>query len=146
MLSASRTYLNSPFRRLASASASASASIQQHQVGVFRLPVCMSRMELTRCRLFTRFLSLIFRKNKLLMQRFSALCTTMILRFLIHFTMNFYVAHFLARKLQILEREKDKNLRRSKNDQKPSIHKYAPGWNEMLASASEGQREGMQFF
>ncbi len=53
------------------------------------------------------------------------------------FHYEFYVAHFLARKLQILEREKDKNLRRSKNDQKPSIHKYAPGWNEMLASASE---------
>ena len=74
-------------------------------------------------------------KEQITDSELSALCTTMTPRSLIYHEL--YVAFLLVHNLQILEREKDKNLRRSKNDSKPSIHKYAPGWNELLASASE---------
>jgi len=46
-----------------------------------------------------------------------------------------YVPWYLFDILQVLDREKARNL--SKTHKKSSPHEHAPGWNETLASASE---------
>ncbi|KAF8968128.1 hypothetical protein BDZ97DRAFT_1801062, partial [Flammula alnicola] len=38
---------------------------------------------------------------------------------------------------EVLEREKKRNLSRSSTDKTSTPYDYAPGWNEVLASASE---------
>ncbi|PPQ69313.1 hypothetical protein CVT25_005914 [Psilocybe cyanescens] len=38
---------------------------------------------------------------------------------------------------ELLEKEKHRNLNRNLNDKTSTPHEHAPGWNELLASASE---------
>ncbi|KAF9477910.1 hypothetical protein BDN70DRAFT_778948, partial [Pholiota conissans] len=48
-----------------------------------------------------------------------------------------YVSTMHENDPEVLEREKHRNLQRTKVDKTSTPHEFAPGWNETLASASE---------